>query len=51
MVKKYSNHFKYLFKKIDLNERISITNTIKQFFNRFNPAIASLIYISGLVTL
>ncbi len=44
LIKKYSNYFKKLHKKIDLNNGISAANTIYQFLNGLNPTIALLVY-------
>jgi|SRR6266542_3370697 len=47
-VEEYSNCFKKLHKKIDLNNGTPAVNTIQQFLSRLNPAIALMVYASGL---
>ena len=46
-VEEYSNHFKKLQKKVDLNNGTPAANTICQFLSRLNPVIAPIVYASG----
>jgi len=43
-VEEYSNRFKWLFKKMDPNNGILVTNIIWQFLSRLNSTITLLVY-------
>ena len=46
-VEEYGNHFKKFYKQVDLNNRIPVANTFRQFLSELNPTIIPLIYASG----
>ncbi len=46
-VKEYSNRFKKLQKKVNLNNGTPAANTIRQFLSGLNPVIALMVYASG----
>ncbi len=50
-VEEYNNCFKKFHKKVNLNNSTSAANTIRQFLSGLNPAIAPLVYASGLANL
>src|SRR6266542_606739 len=47
-VEEYSNRFKKLQKKVDLNNGTPAANMIRQFLSRLNPTIALMVYASVL---
>ncbi len=51
MVKEYSNCFKRLYFKDNSFKGTLVANTIRQFFSRLNPAIASLVYVNIIANL
>ncbi len=50
-VEEYSNHFKKLHKKVNLNNGTPATNTIRQFLSGLNLTIALLVYASRPINL
>ena len=51
LVEEYDNCFKKLHKKVDLNNRTPVANTLCQFLSGLNLTIALLVYVSGLIDL
>ncbi len=51
LVEKYSNCFKKIYQKVDLNIKILVANIIKQYLNGLSFAITSMIYIRTLANL